>query len=87
MKVFCSVLMVVGLILALGGVVAAFNFDQPSDMFSWVWWMIVGGWTLVLTGMGSDILQSFKCVIREPPYTLQPKVERGNGVEQEVTRV
>ena len=86
MKALCSVLMVVGLMLALGGVVAVFNFDQPSDMFSWAWWMIVGGWALALVGMSIDILQLFTVVTHEPAYTFQPEVEKGNGVEPEVTR-
>jgi len=87
MKALCSVLMVVGLMLALGGVVAVFNFDRPSDMFSLAWWMIVGGWSLVLIGMGIDILQLLKFRPREPSYMLQPEVERGNGVEHNVTHV
>jgi hypothetical protein len=87
MKAVCYVLMVVGLVLAIGGVVAVFNFDQPADMFSWVWWMIVGGWGLALLGMGIDILNLFKVVTREPAYTFQPEVESGRGIEQEITRV
>ncbi|MBL8036072.1 MAG: hypothetical protein JSS38_00855 [Nitrospira sp.] len=85
MKIFCYVLMTVGMMLALGGVVAVFNFDQPSDMFSLVWWMIVGGWSLVLTGMGVDILQLFTGVRREPVYTFHPEAEKVNGVEEKVT--
>ncbi len=85
MKAFCSVLMLGGLMLALGGVVAVFNFDRPSDMFSLAWWMIVGGWSFVLTGMGIDILQLCKSVTREPAYMLQKEVERGNGIEHKVT--
>ena len=87
MKTLRSVLMVVGMVLALGGVMAVFNFDQPSDMFSWVWWMIVGGWSLALTGMGINIVKLFAATTHEPLYTFQPEVKRGNGVEQEVTRV
>ncbi|MBX3327764.1 MAG: hypothetical protein U0223_04970 [Nitrospira sp.] len=85
MKILCSLLMVVGMVLALGGVVAVFNFDQPSDMFSLVWWMIVGGWSLVLTGMGIDILQLFRVVTREPVYTFHPEVEKVSRIEEKVT--
>lgn len=87
MKILCSLLMVVGMVLALGGVVAVFNFDQPSDMFSGAWWMIVGGWLLVLIGMSIDILQLFTAVSRKPLYTFGSKIEKTNGVEKEVTRV
>ena len=87
MKTLCYVLMTVGMVIALGGVVAVFNFDQPSDMFSLAWWMIVGGWSLALTGMSIDILHVFKVVTHEPAYTFQPEGERRNGVEHEVTRV
>lgn len=87
MKILCSLLMVVGMVLALGGVVAVFNFDQPSDMFSLVWWMIIGGWSLVLIGMGIDILQLFAVVTRDPVYTLYPEVQKTSRVEEEVTRV
>jgi len=87
MKTLCYVLMTVGMVLALGGVVAVFNFDQPSDMFSWVWWMIVGGWSLALIGMSIDILHLFQVVTPKAAYTFQPEVESGNGAEQEVTRV
>ena len=87
MKTLCSVLMVIGLVLALGGVMAVFNFDQPSDVFSLAWWMIVGGWSLALTGMGIDLLKLFAATTREPLYTFQSEVERANAVEQEVTRV
>lgn len=87
MKTLCYVLMTVGMLLALGGVVAVFNFDQPSDMFSWAWWMIVGGWSLALVGMSIDILHLFQVVTPKAAYTFQPEVESGNGTEQEVTRV
>lgn len=87
MKKLCYVLMTVGMVLALGGVVAVFNFDQPSDMFSWVWWMIVGGWALALLGMSIDILHLFQVVTPKAAYTFQPKVKNGNRAEQEVTRV
>ena len=41
MKTLSYSLMTVGMALALGGVVAVFNFDQPSEAFSLAWWMIV----------------------------------------------
>lgn len=86
MKALCHSLMIVGMMLVIGGVVAVFNFDQPSDAFSLAWWMIVGGWSLALIGIGVDILHVFTVATRESAYTLQPKVESGNGVEHEVTR-
>jgi hypothetical protein len=64
MKTFSYSLMTVGMALALGGVVAVFNFDQPSDVFSLAWWMIVGGWGLALTGMGIDIMHVLRIVKR-----------------------
>jgi membrane protease YdiL (CAAX protease family) len=87
MKTLCYVLLMIGMALAIGGVVAVFNFDQPADMFSGVWWMIVGGWGLALVGMGIDILKLFKVAVREPAYTFHAEVESGNGVEQEITRI
>jgi protein-S-isoprenylcysteine O-methyltransferase Ste14 len=87
MKALCHSLMIVGIMLVIGGVVAVFNFDQPSEAFSLAWWMIVGGWSLALIGIGVDILHVFTVVTRESGHTLQPKVESGNGVEHEITRV
>ncbi len=87
MKTLCSMLMVTGLVLALGGVVAVFNFDQPSDMFSLTWWMIVGGWSLVLVGMSIDILQLFQVVTPKTTFTFQREVESGSRAEQDVTRI
>jgi len=87
MKTVCYVLMTVGMVLALGGVVAVFNFDQPSDMFSWAWWMIVGGWSLALVGMSIDILQLFHVVTPKTTFAFQPEVESENRAEQDVTRI
>lgn len=87
MKTLCSMLMVTGLVLALGGVVAVFNFDQPSDMFSLAWWMIVGGWSLALVGMSIDILQLFHVVTPKTTFAFQPEVESENRAEQDVTRI
>lgn len=87
MKTFCYGLMTGGMVLAIGGVVAVFTFDQPADMFSWVWWMIISGWSLVLIGMGIDILRLFQVVTPKAACTFQQEVEGGNGAEQEVTRV
>ncbi len=87
MKILCYVLMTVGMVLALGGIVAVFNFDQPSDMFSLVWWMIVGGWSLALVGMSIDILRLFRVVIPKTTFAFQPEVENGNRAKQDVTRM
>jgi hypothetical protein len=87
MKTFSYPLMTVGMVLALGGVVAVFNFDQPSDAFSSAWWMIVGGWCLALTGMGIDILHLFRLAKRQPVYLFQPETNMAKGVEGEVTQI
>lgn len=87
MKTLSYSLVTVGLVLALGGVVAVFDFDQPSDVFSSAWWMIVGGWCLALTGMGIDIVHGFRIVKREPAYVLQPKTNRVEEVEGEIARM
>lgn len=87
LKMLCYVLMMVGLVLAIGGVLAVFNFDQPADMFSFAWWMIVGGWLLVLIGMSIDIFQLFTTMSRKPLYTFGSEIEKTDGVEKEVTRV
>jgi membrane protein required for beta-lactamase induction len=86
MKTLSYWLMMGGMVLALGGVVIVFNFDQPSDVFSLAWWMIVGGWCLGLTGMGIDILQLFKLTNREPAYLFKTETNRAKGVEGEFTR-
>lgn len=80
-------LMTVGMVLALGGVVTVFHFDQPSDAFSLAWWMIVGGWCLALTGMGIDIMHLLRIVKREPAYLFSPKTNRAKDVEGELTRI
>ncbi len=87
MKTLSSSLVTVGMVLALGGVVAVFNFEQPSDVFSLAWWMIVGGWCLAFTGMGIDILHVFWIEKREPACVLQPKTNMAEGVEEEVARM
>lgn len=84
MKTLSYSLMTVGMALALGGVVAVFNFDQPSDVYSSAWWMIVGGWCLALTGMGIDIMHVFKLVKRRPVYLFQPEARTTKEVEGEV---
>ena len=86
MKTLSYSLMTVGMVLVFVGVVAVFNLDQPSSVFSLAWWMIVGGWCLALTGMGMDILHLFKIAQHEPVYTLQPATQRAEGVEEEITR-
>ena len=87
MKILSYSLMAVGMALALGGVVAVFNFDQPSDAFSLAWWMIVGGWCLALTGMGMDIMHLFRLAKRQPAYVFQSETNTTKGVEREVTRI
>ncbi len=87
MKTFSYSLMTVGMALALGGIVAVFNFDQPSEAFSLAWWMIVGGWCLALTGMGIDVMHLFRIVKREPAYVFQPEMNATKRVEREVTRM
>jgi hypothetical membrane protein len=87
MKTFRYSLMTVGLVLALMGVVAVFNFDQPSDVFSSVWWMIVGGWCLALIGMGMDIMHVLRVAKREPAYVCQPKTTMAEGVEREMAHM
>ena len=87
MKTLSYSLMTVGMVLVLVGVVAVFNFDQPSSVFSSAWWMIVGGWCLALTGMGIDILHLFKIARHEPVYAFQPAIQRAEGVNEDITRV
>lgn len=87
MKTLSYSFMPVGLVLALGGVVAVFNWDQPSDVFSSAWWMIVGGWCLALIGLGIDIMHLFTIARREPAYVLQPKTNIAEGVEGEIARM
>lgn len=87
MKTLSYLLVTVGMVLALGGVVAVFNFDQPSDVFSSAWWMIMGGWCLALIGMGIDIVQLFTIAKSKPVYVLQPKTNMAEGGEGEITRM
>jgi hypothetical protein len=87
MKTLSYSLVTVGMVLALGGVVAIFNFEQPSDVFSLAWWMIVGGWGLALTGMGIDIVHVVRIAKREPAYVIQPKTNIAEGVEREIARM
>ena len=87
MKTFSYSMVTVGMLSALGGVVAVFNFDQPSDVFSLAWWMIVGGWGLAFTGMGIDIVHVFRIAKHEPAYVLQPETNRVRGVEGDIPRM
>ncbi len=87
MKTLSYSLVTIGMVLALGGVVAVFDFDQPSDVFSLAWWMIVSGWCLALTGMGIDIVHVFRIVKREPAYVFQAKTNTAEGVEGEIARM
>jgi len=87
MKTLGYFLVTVGMVLALGGIVAVFNFDQPSDMFSLAWWLIVGGWCLAFTGMGMDMMHVFKIAKSEPAYLFQSETNTVRGVEGEITRM
>lgn len=87
MKTLCYSLVTAGMMLAFGGVVAVFNFDQPSDAFSLAWWMIVGGWCLAFTGMGVDIMQLFRVAKQEPAHLFKPETHRAKGIEREITRM
>ena len=87
MKALSYSLMTVGMALVLGGVVAVFDFDQPSDVFSLAWWMIVSGWCLALTGMGMDIVHVFKIAKPESAFLFQPETNTTKGVEGEITRM
>lgn len=82
MKILGYSLMTIGMALALGGIVAVFNFDQPSDAFSLAWWMIVGGWCLALTGMGIDIMHLFRLTKRQPVYWFRPETNTAKGAER-----
>ncbi len=87
MKTLSYSLMTVGILLVLGGVVAVFNFDQPADLFSLVWWMIVGGWCLALVGIGIDIIHLFRMAGGEGVQMFQSKDTSAKGVEEEATRI
>ena len=87
MKRFSYFLMVVGMVLALGGVVAVSKFDQPSEAFSSAWWMIIGGWSMALTGMGMDILHVLRNTNEQSVYMLEPKTKRAHRGESEISRI
>jgi protein-S-isoprenylcysteine O-methyltransferase Ste14 len=87
MRTLSYLLVTVGMVLALGGVVAVFNLDQPSDVFSLAWWMIVGGWCLALTGMGIDIVHLFRGAKQAPAYLFHPETHTSEGVERQSTRI
>ncbi|OQW33561.1 MAG: hypothetical protein A4E19_04030 [Nitrospira sp. SG-bin1] len=86
MKTLSYGLITVGMVLALAGVMAVFDFDQPSEAFSPAWLMIVGGWCLALTGMGIDIVHLFKIAKHEPVYMFRPEANSVNGGEGEITQ-
>jgi len=65
MKTLSYSLMAVGFPLVLGGMVAIINFDQPSEVPSSAWWMIVSGWHLIVVGIGIGIVGLFKLAERE----------------------
>ena len=87
MKTLGYSLMVLGMLLAFGGVVAVFNFDQPSDVFSLAWWMIIGGWCLVFTGLGIDMMQLLKVAKHAPVRAYKREGNRGQGVEGEMAEM
>ena len=84
MKTLGYSLMVLGMLLAFGGVVAVFNFDQPSEVFSLSWWMIISGWCLVFAGLGIDMMQLLKIAKRAPARVFEREVHRAQGVEREI---
>lgn len=84
MKTLGYSLMVLGMLLAFGGVVAVFNFDQPSDVFSLIWWMIIGGWCLVFTGLGIDMMQLLKVAKQVPARMLERHVNEARRSEREI---
>ncbi len=49
-----------GTLLFLGGVVAVSGFDQPSEPFSLVWGLLVGGWCIAIVGIAIHIIRFFK---------------------------
>lgn len=51
-----------GTLLFLGGVVAVFGFDQPSEPFSLVWGLLVGGWCIAMVGIAIHILRFFRMI-------------------------
>jgi len=87
MKTFTYSIMTVGFVLVLAGIVAVFSFDQPAELFSLVWWMIVGGWCLALAGMGIDMMHVFKMAKRETAYVFTSEADTAKEVEREITRI
>jgi protein-S-isoprenylcysteine O-methyltransferase Ste14 len=87
MKTLSYSRMTIGILLVLGGIVEVFNFDQPSDLFSVMWWMIVGGWSLALGGMVMDIIQMFRMAGSEELQVFQSEGDTGKIVEEEATRI
>lgn len=65
MKSLSYSLIAVGFVLVLGGIVAIINLDQPSEVLSSTWWMIVSGWHLIVVGIGIGIVRVFKLAKRE----------------------
>lgn len=76
MKTLGYSLMVLGMLLAFGGVVAVFNFDQPSEVFSLIWWMIISGWGLVFVGLGIDMMYLLKVAKKAPARVFEREVHR-----------
>ena len=65
MKTLPYLLITVGFALVLGGIAAIINFDQPSEVLSSAWWMMVSGWLLIVVGIGIGIVRVFKLATRE----------------------
>lgn len=87
MKTLRYSLMAVGFVLVLGGIVAVINFDQPLEVFSSAWWIIVGGWCFALAGTGMDIMHLFKMAKSEASYGVRLEANTAQGVERESTRI
>lgn len=85
MKTLTYSLMIVGLVLVLGGILAVFTFEQPSEVFSLAWWMIVGGWGLALVGMVIDIVRLFQSAKGEPVNLFRSELNGAKGIEGETT--
>ncbi len=85
MRIVGYSLMTFGFVFVVSGIVAVFHYDQPADVFSLAWWMIVGGWCCALIGIGMDIIQLFTMDGNEAAPVFQPETTTAKGVEEEVT--
>ncbi len=78
-------LLTVGFVLVVVGIVAVFKFDQPSELFSLIWWMIVGGWCLAVIGMGIDIIHVFMLTKYKVSYGVRSPGNTARSVQREPT--